>query len=425
MGPRMSSALLSRACALAFAFVIGVLAFAVMIPAADAVPNPNPVQPAAMTVTVVLDKSSYLSDDTATAQAIVYRTPAPRNYTYVWRVRNFFFQLLNTTTTAGATFRYPIALGYTGTLRFEAIVDDGQGTVAAGQQSGTVALAYMALSLDRGDYNPGEIISAFYGVSSHVITNPSYAYEVDDTNAVIVLSGTTSATFFSFRTPNPSSRSYTFHVTATDRGNSTQAQATISQAAGFVLGLSFDKTSYAAGDTVHVRLTLTARGAASLPSQFRWALSSASASVSSITTGPTADLFLTIPQGKGNGGLLVFANELNTGAGAFQTVQVGSAESFWATQVGGITVFALILGVLFVLLLLMVIALWRKVGAGFGQIGGKAAAPPPPPEGPVPSAPTSPMSITCRRCGKPIDLSTSRRPIEVMCPSCGETQVVT
>src|SRR2546426_438106 len=333
MGRRMSSALRWRACALAFAFVIGVLAFAAMIPAADAVPNPNPVQPAAITVTVVLDKSSYLSGDTATAQAIVYRTPAPGNYTYVWRVRNFFFQLLNTTTTAGATFRYPIALDYTGTLRFEATVDDGQGTVAAGQQSATVAQAYMALS--------------------------------------------------------------------------------------------FDKTSYAAGDTVHARLTLTARGTASLPSQFRWALSSASASVSSITTGPTADLFLTIPQGTGNGGLLVFANELNTGTSAFQTVQVGSAESFWATQVGGITVFALILGVLFVLLLLMVIALWRKVGAGFGPIGGKAAVPPPPPAGPVLSAPTSPMSITCRRCGKPIDLSTSRRPIEVMCPSCGETQVVT
>src|SRR5438093_1185161 len=314
MGPRMSSALRSRACGPAFAFVIGVLAFAVMIPAADAVPNPNPVQPAAMTVTVVLDESSYLSGDTATAQAIVYRTPAPGNYTYVWRVRNFFFQLLNTTTTAGATVRHRIALDYTGPLRFEATVDDGQGTVAAGQQTATVAQAYMALSLDRGDYNAGDTISAFYGVTSHVITNPSYAYEVDDTNAVIVLSGTTSATFFSFRTPNPSSRSYTFHVTATDRGNSTQAQATISQAAGFVLGLSFDKTSYAAGDTVHARLTLTARG---------------------------------------------------------------------------------------------------------------AAAPPPPPEGPVPSAPTSPMSITCRRCGKPIDLSTSRRPIEVMCPSCGETQVVT
>src|SRR5947209_11707610 len=173
MGRRMSSALLSRACALAFAFVIGLLALAAMIPTANAVPSPNPIQPAAMTVTVVLDKSSYLSGDTATAQAIVYRTPAPGNYTYVWRVRNFFFQLLNTTTTAGAAFRYPIALDYTGTLRFEATVDDGQGTVAAGQQRATVALAYMALSLDRGDYNPGDPISAFYGVTSHVITNPS------------------------------------------------------------------------------------------------------------------------------------------------------------------------------------------------------------------------------------------------------------
>src|SRR3989449_11698924 len=175
MGRRMSSALRWRACALALAFVIGVLAFAATIPAADAVRNPNPVQPAAITVTVVLDKSSYLSGDTATAQAIVYRTPAPGNYTYVWRVRNFFFQLLNTTTTAGATFRYPIALDYIGTLRLEATADDGQGTVAAGQQSATVAQAYMALSLDRGDYNPGHPTSAFYAVTSHVIANPPYA----------------------------------------------------------------------------------------------------------------------------------------------------------------------------------------------------------------------------------------------------------
>src|SRR5207245_1909865 len=160
------------------------------------------------------------------------RTPAPGNYTYVWRVRNFFFQLLNTTTTAGATFRYPIALDYTGTLRFEATVDDGQGTVAAGQQSATVAQAYMALSLDRGDYNPGDVISAFYGVTSHVITNPSYAYEVDDSNAVIVLSGTTSARFFSFRTPNPSRPSYTFHVTATGRGTRSQSTPAVYYEAG-------------------------------------------------------------------------------------------------------------------------------------------------------------------------------------------------
>src|SRR2546427_6701786 len=425
MGRRMSSALLSRACALAFALIIGLLALAALIPAANAVPSPNPIQPAAMTVTVVLDKSSYLSGDTATAQATVYRTPAPGNYTYIWRVRNFFFQLLNTTTTASATFTYPIALDYTGTLRFEATVDDGQGTVSAGQQSATVALAYMALGLDRGDYNPGDTINALYGLTSHVITNHTYAYEVDDENAVIVLSGTTNLTFFAFRTPSPASRSYTFHVTASDRGNTTQAQATILQATGFVLGLTFDRSSYAAGETIHARLTLTARGPASLPSQFRWSLSIASLSVSAITTGPLADLSLRIPQGTGSGGLLVFANEFNTGASAFQTVQVGgSGNSFWSTDVGGVPIFGIVLGVLFLLLLIAVIGLWRLLRGGLAPMGAKGA-PPPPPDSPVQTSPTSPMSITCRRCGKPIDLSTSRRPIEVMCPSCGETQVVT
>src|SRR5438093_954656 len=310
----MSSALRSRAAAIGLVLAIAFLALDAPMPTAKAASTG--VDPAAMTVTVVLDKSSYLSGDTATAQATVYRTPAPANYTYTWRVRNFFFQLLNTTTTAGARFTYPIALDYTGTLRFEATVDDGQGTVSAGQQSATVALAYMALSLDRGDYNPGDTINALYDVTSHVITNPSYAYEVDDENAVIVLSGTTNLTFFGFRTPNPASRSYTFHVTASDRGNTTQAQATIIQASGFVLG------------------------------------------------------------------------------------------------------------VLFLLLLIAVIGLWRRVGGGLAPKGAKGT-PPPPPEGPVQTPPASPMSITCRRCGKPIDLSTSRRPIEVMCPSCGETQVVT
>jgi hypothetical protein len=423
MGRRMSSALRSRAAAIGLALAIVFLALAAFMPTAKAAQTG--VDPAAMTVTVVLDKSSYLSGDTATAQATVYRTPAPANYTYTWRVRNFFFQLLNTTTTAGATFIYPIALDYTGTLRFEATVDDGQGTISAGQQSATVALAYMALSLDRGDYNPGDTINAFYGVTSHVITNPTYAYEVDDENAVIVLSGTTNLTFFAFRTPNPASRSYTFHVTASDRGNTTQAQATIIQATGFVLGLTFDRSSYAAGETIHARLTLTARGPASLPSQFRWSLSIASASVSAITTGPIADLAIRIPQGTGNGGLLVFANELNTGASAFQTVQVGgSGNGFWSTDVGGVPIFGIVLGVLFLLLLIAVIGLWRRVGSGLAPMGAKGV-PPPPPEGPVQSSPTSPMSIACRRCGKPIDLSTSRRPIEVMCPSCGETQVVT
>src|SRR2546428_5108234 len=262
----------------------------------------------------------------------------------------------------------------------------------------------MALSLDRGDYNPGDTINALYGVTSHVITNPTYAYEVDDENAVIVLSGTTNVTFFAFRTPNPASRSYAFHVTASDRGNTTQAQATITQAAGFVLGLSFDRSSYAAGETIHARLTLTARGPASLPSQFRWSLSIFSASVSAITTAPTAALSIRIPQRTGNARPPGFSHELTTGASAFQTVQVGgSGDGFWSTDVGGGPIFGIVLGGLFLLLLIAVIGLWRRVGGGLAPVGAEGG-PPPPPEGPVPDPPTSPQSVTRRPFGQPLHL---------------------
>src|SRR5437879_13361874 len=82
MGRRMSFARRWRAQALGLVFVIAFLAVAVSV-ASTARAAPRPIEPAAaMTVTVVLDKSSYLSGDTASATAIVYRTPAPANYTY-------------------------------------------------------------------------------------------------------------------------------------------------------------------------------------------------------------------------------------------------------------------------------------------------------------------------------------------------------
>src|SRR2546428_13546479 len=103
MGRRMSSALLSRACALAFAFVIGLLALAAMIPTANAMPTPTPIQPAAMTATVVLDKPADLSGDTATAQATAYPTPPPGNTPSGGRARTSFVPPPNPTRPPGAT----------------------------------------------------------------------------------------------------------------------------------------------------------------------------------------------------------------------------------------------------------------------------------------------------------------------------------
>src|SRR5256886_17550213 len=78
---------------------------------------------------------------------------------------------------------------------------------------------------------------------------------------------------------------------------------------------------------------------------------------------------------------------------------------------------------IFLLVLVGVVGLWRRTGGGFRFL--HRGTPPPPPEGATHAPAATPMSVNCRRCGKPIDLTTHRRPVQVMCPSCGATQVDT
>jgi len=424
----MSVALSWRARALGLVVTIALLACTVAA-ASSARGAIAPPHPTLLDVTVVLDKSAYLSGDTATARAVVYRTPAPTNYTYLWRARNTFNTILNETQNGTSTYRYTIPLDYTGLIRFEATVDDGQGNTSTVQAFAFVSIAVIALRLDRGEFSPGDTITAFYSVKSNVILNVTYDYDVVDNGGTIVANGTTRQTFFSFTTPSPASRLYNFGVTARDGPNSTEAHVTIVQVSGFVLGITLDKSSYVAGETIRAHLVLTPRVATQpVPIQFRWSvfLSSSSSSVSAITTNPDVDLFLPVPNGVGTGEIVVFATESSTGTSGIQTVRIGgSAQNpLWSTEIGGIPAFAVLLGLLFILLLVAVVALWRRIGGRMpGPLGGKPA-PPPPPEGPVRASPATPMSVTCRHCGKPIDLTTSKRPIEVMCPSCGETQLV-
>ncbi len=414
------------ALALGSAIVLLTLIAVVAAPIASASVGDSPA-PTALTVTLVLDKASYLSGDNATATAIVYRTPAPTNYTYAWRVENFFGGLLASLSNGTSTSTYPIPLTFEGIIRFRVTVTDTQGGTAAAARTANVAFGYVALTLDRSEYNPGDRITASFSLVSHAITNPTWDYVVTDAQGTSVLVGNTSAGFFVFGVPNPSSRAYTFTVTASASGGSANAVLTIAQAGGFVLSLTTDQASYNPGDTVHVHLTVTARGTSTLPSQFRFTVSLlGTAGATAISTSPQADLSLVVPAGTGPGNLLLFAFEANTGASLYQTIQVGpSSGTFWSGAIGGVPIYAALLGALFVLLLIAVLALWVRTGGGFLKPRGPPGPPAPPAEGPTRAPAATPMTVTCRHCGKPIDLSTSKRPIEVMCPSCGETQLVT
>jgi len=145
-----------------------------------------------------------------------------------------------------------------------------------------------------------------------------------------------------------------------------------------------------------------------------------------VTTSPEGDLYVTVPQGTSSGDVLLFVGEDGTGSMVLETVRIGATNTFWTTEIAGIPLFAVLLGLLVVLLLLVTFVLWRRGGAGarMAPAAGKPV-PPPPPSGPATAAPgTGPMSVVCRHCGKPIDITTSKRPIEIMCPACGETQIV-
>lgn len=415
--------------ALAFGFAIALMAamFVVAMPMARAASGGAPDPLAVLSVTIVFDKASYVSGENVTATANVYRTPSPANYSFNWRVEDFFGGMLATLVNGTSRYTYPIPATFEGILRFRVTVNDNQGNIAFGVRTTNVAAGYLALTLNRSEYNPGDRIDASFSVQSRVITTPMYDYDVTDQAGTSVLSGNTTGSSFSFNVPSQASSSYTFSVIASQNNRSAGGSLSISQAGGFLLSATFDKTSYSPGDTIRVRLSVTARGTASLPSQFRFSagffgISAATA----LTTGPAADLYVTVPQGAGGGDLLLFASESTTGASTFETVHVGGATSFWSTDVGGIPAFELLLAFLFVLLLIAVLALWRRT-AGAGMAGmhmPPGQAPPPPPAGPIRTSPASPMSVTCGHCGKAIDITTSKRPIEVMCPSCGETQLV-
>ena len=392
------------------------------------------VQPPApvFTVSVSLDKSEYRSGDTIHATVHVVTTET-LPLTYSWVVtespggRTLASQYGGTAT----TYDFAIPLDYQtaagGFLTVTALVNDGNGTVRFGSATATVALGYLNLNLNKPQFNPNDVITATYSLSSLVMTNPSYLLQIVDSTGTTVQFGPTSGGSATYTVPANPATSYTFTVIASDGGMSLRASATANQASGYYLSLSLDRSNYVPGDTIGIAYTVTARGPSALPSQYEFNVVLVGTTSQVIwTTSPTGTLSLVIPPNTPTGTLLLTVSELSTGTTEVLVVHVGGVNPLVA-DIGGVPLFDILITLLFVVLLLAVILLWRRAGMGKGPgpvAAGKPSTPPPPP----PSGPSQqvggPMSVACKHCGATIEITTSKRPIEVMCPSCGETQVV-
>ena len=388
----------------------------------DVEPQPS------LTVQVRLDKSQYVSGDILHATASVYQS-TPTNLTYAWQVTDLSSGNV-LASLAGGSFAYPylIPTDYEGTLIVSVRVSDGLGHTVGAGVSAVVSFGYLSLTLDHTTFNPGDTITATFALVTNpgVVANPTYYWTVEDASHATVASGTTAGGSASYKTPSLASSSYTFTVTASANGRTVEQSATAAQNSGFYLSVTLDKDAYAPGDVIHISYAITARGPSALPEAYRFSMTLYGAAVGqAMTTSASGSLNLAIPKDAPTGNLLLFVFESNTGASYYTTVSVGIVNPLM-TSFGGIPLYNILLTLLFLVVLLAVILLWRRGGMGRAAgtpPGAAKPAAPPPPAGPVAPS-TSPMSVACKHCGTSIEITTSKRPIEVMCPSCGETQVV-
>ncbi len=382
--------------------------------------------PPSFTASLSLDREAYIGGDTITATAKVVSN-VPQSFTYTWWVFDPSGNTAGYQAGGGTTYSYTIPATMAGTLTVRVRVDNGTGGSQYAAQVANVAYGYLTVNLDRAEYAAGDTITASFALRSNLITNPTYAWSVTDTNGVPVASGSTTSTSASYQVPSSPSTDYTFEVTASASGWSVSGSASASLQNGFFLTVTPDRSSYNPGETITLAYTVTQRGTDPMPAVFYFAVGFVGMPPKFVQTAASSGtITYTIPNNAPTGNQLLLVQDMSVGLSTAIVVHVGPVNPL-LTDVAGVPLFDILIFLLFVVLLLAVILLWRRTGMGRvppgTETGKPTAPPPPPPSGPSQQA-GGPMSVACKHCGANIEITTSKRPIEVMCPSCGETQVV-
>ena len=382
---------------------------------------------AGMTLVLSSNQDEYQADETATITAVVSGA-AGATITYTYQVRdcsNFNLLAVQTVTTSATTnsYSYSIPTNYAGAICVYVVVDDGAGNQAQDSLYLPVVFGWLLVNANPQEYSPGDRVTVTWTLESNVITDPTYFYEVEDDNGNLVTSGTAASSYV-FAIPAQPSPGYMFRVTAYEDGLSLSGTIEVNRVQGFFLEISFDRASYAPGDTMNIHYEISARGTQPLPSvfSFRYGLWNAPSRYTQ-TSSASGTLTYTVPQGidEGDQGFGIY--EYNSPAGVDEIVTIRGTNPAWFVALGDIP---LIVWIILVWLILMTLMLWRRGALGGGMRAPKAPEAPAAPgkTEPVHAPPTSPMTVTCRSCGSPIEITTSKRPIEVMCPKCGNTELV-
>jgi len=234
---------------------------------------------------------------------------------------------------------------------------------------------------------------------------------------------------------------YTARVVADNHaGNIVDAWLLVSWRGGYLLdtdietGPAYSTGEFAPGQTITVGFTITKQHE-DLPdfSIVRASVRLSGGEDATIATGEVKSF-----DGMSGEVTIMLPNELNSGWYSIDlsvscdngfdslddSVQIMVADNGngWNSSVGGLSAGDFMMTILMVVVILML--LWQMMkGRGAGTAAGREKKPAEPKEAKQESY-TPKATIACASCGSPIEVATSKRPIEVMCPKCGKSQMV-
>ena len=386
---------------------------------------------AGLSIVISLDKTQYTSGDTVRIGATVSSIGSTGSpvYTYVYEVRGAEASgtLLARATTSVPGYNFSIADDFEGILWISVTADDGRGNKATVFKLIDVKFAVVMVNADADMYTSGDTIIVHYSVYGEM-SAPTMFYEVLDADGASVSEGNATGGSFSFAVPAAPSSSDTFRVIASQGGRLVFGEDTVEQVAGYVVLMEFNRNVYEPGDTITVKYHIVALGGTPMPGTFRitYGLSNGP-TLSTQTAEIEGTLHYVVPETIDEGDQIFW---MYTGGGGTSTevnTVLDNPTPLWYTRIGGLPLFEVLLFLLVVVCLALIARNSKHIKRGLLASEEPDVNIPPKAKASKPrrQQSSSPAySVPCNSCGSAIEISTSRRPIEVMCPSCGETQIV-
>ncbi|MDO9536728.1 MAG: hypothetical protein Q7J68_00225 [Thermoplasmata archaeon] len=387
------------------------------------------VSSSSISIVLNFNRAQYASSETlfvnATASAIGDVTST--TFTYILEIRALSSNgsLFARDTQTHGNFSFAIPGNFEGLLWIRVTGDDGAGNSASVIQQVSVAYALVLVNLDRDYYNQNDRLSISYSIIGTMIGTPSTFYVVYDNEGNVVEEGVTQGGIFTFDVPVAPSSKYGFTVFASAGGRVVQGTDSAFLFSGYLLNLEFNRGYYGPGDTIAVNYDIIILGNANMPATFTITYGLINGPVSSLqTTETSGTLIYTIPKDIDEG-VQIFMASCNFGATQASSSEIllvkSDANPLWFLKISDIPVFSI--GLLLIVLFSLYISYRTRKRIKHMEKEGVIK-----PTGlaeltmPKRAQDSSLHQVECVECGNPIEITTSRRPIEVMCPHCGEIQ---